>query len=67
MRGTGFGSGEEATLFKFGTIEATTVHCGGGECFVLVPPHAAGTLDVKATMNGQVSPKNAPADQYTYN
>ena len=67
VTGTGFGLGSEATLFKFGTTEATTVSCTSNtSCAVVVPSHVAGTVEVKATVSGQSSPKAVPADQYTY-
>jgi hypothetical protein len=66
ITGTGFGLGPEATLFKFGKTNATTVECTTvTSCTVLAPSHAVGTVDVKATVNGQTSRK-AATDQYTY-
>jgi len=67
VTGTGFGLGTEATLFKFGTIEATTVNCTSRtSCSVAVPSSAAAaTVDVKATVSGQNSGKQA-ADQFKY-
>jgi hypothetical protein len=66
VTGSGFGLGAEATLFKFGTTEATTVSCTTiTTCTVVVPSHAAGTVDMKATVSGQSSAK-ALIDQYTY-
>lgn len=67
VQGTGFGLGTEATLFKFGTTEATTVNCTSiTTCTVAVPSHAAGAVDVRVTVGGQSSPK-VLADKYTYN
>jgi hypothetical protein len=67
VTGTGFGLGTEATLFKFGTTEATTVNCTSNtSCTVTAPSHVAGIVDVKATVSGQISPK-ALSDQFTYN
>jgi alpha-tubulin suppressor-like RCC1 family protein len=67
VTGTGFGLGTEATLFKFGTTEATTVNCTSNtSCTVTAPSHVAGIVDVKATVTGQISPK-ALSDQFTYN
>jgi hypothetical protein len=34
---------------------------------VVAPSHAAGKLDVKATVAGMASPTNRPGDQYAYN
>jgi hypothetical protein len=67
VTGTGFGLGTEATLFKFGAIEATTVNCTSiTACIVDVPSAAAATVDVKATVSGMSSLKSVPADQYKY-
>ena len=67
ITGTGFGLGSEATLFKFGSTEATTVNCTSStSCTVAVPSHVARTVDVKATVSGGSSPKAVPADQYLY-
>jgi hypothetical protein len=67
VTGTGFGLGSEATLFKFGSVEATTVNCTSiTSCSVAVPSSSvAATVDVKATVSGQNSPK-AAADQFKY-
>jgi hypothetical protein len=67
VTGTGFGLGTEATLFKFGSIEATTVSCSSiTTCTVVTPSHVAGAVAVKATVNGQSSAK-AVTGMYTYN
>ena len=67
VTGTGFGLGTEATLFRFGAKESTTVNCTSNTtCRVVVPSHVVGTVNVKATVSGQSSPK-VVADQYTYN
>ncbi len=67
VTGTGFGLGSEATLFKFGSTEATTVNCTSSTtCTVVAPSHAAETVDITATVSGQKSPKSA-ADRFTYN
>jgi hypothetical protein len=66
IKGTGFGLGSTATVFKFGTAKATGVNCPTTEeCTVKAPAHAAGKVDVKATVNKVTSPKT-PADAYTY-
>jgi IPT/TIG domain len=67
VKGTGFVPGTTATSFKFGTTLAATVSCGSStRCTVLAPAHAAGTVDVKAIVDKASSPKNRPADQFTY-
>jgi alpha-tubulin suppressor-like RCC1 family protein len=67
VTGTGFVAGTTATQFKFGLAKGTTVNCASTTtCKVVSPAHAAGTVDVKATVNKVSSAKNAPADQYTY-
>jgi len=72
ITGTGFVKG--ATAIKFGTANATSVSCTSWDvtqptlettCTVLSPAHAAGKVDVKATVNKVSSPKTA-ADQFTY-
>jgi IPT/TIG domain len=66
VTGAGFALGS-ATKFKFGTTKGTSVNCTSStECKVTAPPHAAGTVDVKAIVNKQTSAKNAPSDQFTY-
>ena len=52
--GNGFGLRAEATLFRFGTAEAITESCAAtSRCVVLSPPHLAGSVTVRATVNGQ--------------
>jgi large repetitive protein len=66
VTGAGFALGTTATKFMFGTAKATSVNCTSStECKVSSPAHAAGKVDVKATVNKQSSPKTA-ADQFTY-
>jgi hypothetical protein len=65
VTGTGFALGA-GTSFRFGGTKAATVSCASStKCTVLAPPHAAATIDVKATVNAIASPK-ATGDQYTY-
>lgn len=67
ISGTGFGLGPEATAFSFGSTVATSVSCTARTtCTVVVPSHVAGTVDVKATVSGMISPSGS-GDQYTYN
>jgi hypothetical protein len=67
ITGTGFALGSTATSFLFGTTKATSVNCTTTtECTVISPAHSAGKVDVKATVNKVASPKNSPADQFTY-
>jgi hypothetical protein len=67
VTGSGFALGSSATVFKFGKPKATSVNCTSStECTVVAPAHAAGAVDVKATVNKLSSPK-AAGDQYTYN
>jgi alpha-tubulin suppressor-like RCC1 family protein len=67
VTGTGFVAGTTATKFKFGLRKGTSVSCASTTtCKVVSPAHAAGTVDVKATVNKVSSAKSAPADQYTY-
>jgi hypothetical protein len=65
VTGSGFALGS-GTIFKFGTAKATSVNCTSStQCTVLAPPHAAATVDVKATVATIASAK-AAGDQYTY-
>jgi hypothetical protein len=67
ITGTGFALGSIATSFLFGTTKGTSVNCTTTtECTVISPAHSAGKVDVKATVNKVASPKNSPADQFTY-
>jgi hypothetical protein len=72
ITGTGFVSAH--TTIKFGTRKAIVVSCSSWDpsnpsvestCTVSSPPHAAETVDVRATVNGVSSAKTA-RDRYTY-
>jgi hypothetical protein len=66
ITGTGFAVASGATTLKFGTAKGTSVNCrSSAKCTVLTPAHAAGTVDVTATVNHVTSAKTA-ADQFTY-
>lgn len=66
VSGSGFALGS-ATVFRFGTAKAASVNCASSTtCAVIAPPHAAGTVDVKATVNGIASPKSSATDEFTY-
>ncbi len=68
VTGSGFATGTTATRFRFGTTLATSVNCASTTtCTVTSPAHPAGTVDVKAIVNHVASPRNRPADQFTYN
>jgi alpha-tubulin suppressor-like RCC1 family protein len=68
ITGTGFAVGNTATVLRFGTKKGTSVNCTSSTaCTVVSPAHESGKVDVKATVNIVSSPKNAPADQFTYN
>jgi IPT/TIG domain len=67
ITGTGFAVGSAGTVLKLGTTKAMSVNCiSSTECTAVSPAHAAGIVDVRATVNKVSSPKNAPADQFTY-
>jgi hypothetical protein len=67
ITGSGFAVGVNTTIVKFGTTQATEVKCSAPtSCTLVTPAHAAGKVDVKATVNTIASPKNTPGDQYTY-
>jgi hypothetical protein len=67
ITGSGFALGS-ATTIKFAGIAATGVECASTTvCTVVAPPHAKPVVvDVQAIANGFGSPKNIPADQFTY-
>jgi hypothetical protein len=67
ISGSGFALGA-ATTFKFAASVAASVNCvSTSSCTVIVPSRAkAGVVDVKATVGTVKSPKNAPADHFTY-
>jgi hypothetical protein len=66
ITGTGFAPG--TTAFKFGSAKATGVSCASStSCTVVSPKRArAGKVNVVATVAGKSSPRNPPADQFTY-
>ncbi len=65
ITGTGFGIGATATTVKFGGPRASSVECTSTTtCTVVAPPRKAGTVDIRATVNGKTS-KPSPADQFT--
>jgi hypothetical protein len=66
VTGAGFALGTTATTIKFGTVKSTSVNCvSETSCTAVAPAHAAGTVDVRATVSGLSSPKNA-GDRFTY-
>jgi subtilase family serine protease len=66
VTGTGFVLGTSATTVKFGTTSASSVNCiSTTTCEVVAPAHAAGKVDVRATVNKVTSPKTS-GDAYTY-
>jgi hypothetical protein len=67
VTGTGFAPGVGTTTFKFGSALATGVECSAyTKCVATSPKHAAGVVEVKANVNKVASPKDPPADQFTY-
>jgi hypothetical protein len=67
VTGAGFLEGTSGTKFRFGTALAPSAECTSTtSCKVRTPAHAAGTVDVKATVNKVSSPRTRPADQFTY-
>lgn len=68
VTGTGFltGSGN-ATKFKLGKTKVKSVNCTSTtSCTIVVPAHAAGVLDLSATVAKETSAPGA-GDQFTYN
>jgi alpha-tubulin suppressor-like RCC1 family protein len=67
IKGSGFATGKTATRVRFGKVRATAVECTSTtECTVISPTHEAGTVDVRVVVNKIGSPRNRPADQFTY-
>jgi hypothetical protein len=65
--GSGFAEGTTGTKFTFGKATVTSVNCTATtQCNVVAPAHEPGTVDVKAIVNKVNSPKNPPADHFTY-
>jgi alpha-tubulin suppressor-like RCC1 family protein len=65
--GSGFITGTTGTIITFGGAKAKSVNCSSTtECSVVSPKHRAGTVNVKATVNGIQSPANKPVDLFTY-
>jgi len=68
VTGQGFALGATATTIKFAAGKSTAVDCTSStSCTAVVPKHAAGTVEVSATVDKIVSPKTPPGDQFTYN
>jgi hypothetical protein len=67
VTGTGFRPGENLTVFKFAAATALNASCASTTtCTVITPPHAAGKVDAKATVNKVTSARNRPGDLFTY-
>ena len=65
ISGSGFALGSSTTI-KFGAQASSSVNCTSStRCTAVSPKHAAGTVDVRATVSGIVSPR-ATADQFKY-
>jgi hypothetical protein len=74
VTGTGFAVG--ATAFKFGKAKKHAASCSSTTtCTIVSPAHEVGIVDVKAVVTyflpccgvkTVASPKNSPADQFTY-
>ena len=62
--GAGFKTGLNVNTVLFGTTPAESF-CEPTNCQVLTPAHAAGTVDVRITVNGLTSAKTK-ADRYAY-
>jgi hypothetical protein len=66
VTGSGFALGSTATSFMFGKVKSKSVNCTSAtSCTVSTPAGAAGTVDVKATVNKAISTVN-PGDHFTY-
>ena len=66
VTGSGFVPGPGKTIFSFGELQALAVHCRSHtRCVMQAPPHAAGPVDVAATVHELVSARTA-GDRYKY-
>jgi hypothetical protein len=65
ITGTGFSVTASATTIAFGNQPATGVSCSSSTQCTASAPSGTGTIDITATVAGQISPP-APGDQYTY-
>lgn len=62
VTGTGFALGTAASVFKFGTTKPKSVNCTAStECTIVSPAHAAGSVEVKVTVNKVPDPKTGVA------
>jgi PKD domain/IPT/TIG domain len=67
VTGTGFAPGVGTTAIKFAGALATGVECSSHRiCEATSPKHAAGVVEVRATVNKLTTPKDPAADQFTY-
>lgn len=66
ITGSGFAPGSSTTTIRFGATGAKPVSCSSSTtCTTTAPAHAAGSVDVKATVHG-ASSLSSPADVFTY-
>jgi hypothetical protein len=67
VTGSGFAVAPGATIFRFGTAKASGVSCSSSTtCTLTTPAHAAGAVEVTATVNKVVSLREPPGDQFTF-
>jgi IPT/TIG domain len=67
ITGSGFVVGSETALFRFGDRVVHAVECTSATtCTAVTPRHSAGTVRVRAFVNGALSRRNDPADLFTY-
>ncbi len=67
ITGAGFAVSPVVTKFRFGKSRAVVGECESTtRCTVFSPAGEAGAVDVKALVSGAVSPRDAPADRFTF-
>jgi hypothetical protein len=67
ITGSGFAIGPAGTAFVAGSTAVTAVSCNSSTtCTLQMPSHKAGKVDIRASVAGARSKKNAPADLFTY-
>jgi alpha-tubulin suppressor-like RCC1 family protein len=65
--GTGFAPGLGATVFKFGTAQASSVSCESTtSCTFVTPAKKPGSYDAAAIVAGLKSKANPPSDLFTF-
>ena len=66
ITGSGFATAPGATIISFGRLRALDVHCPSHtRCIAHAPPHAAGSVNITATVHGLISDRTR-TNRYIY-